>query len=665
MLSILGVLCSLGTSMPTALPMDQHLPFLIQSQKVDAKVSEKSAAADPVFLGYPHGPRDSQFVPKGRMRKSTSYELNSENGGAIHIYIARGKDSFPVEVGAKASLGAQFGRAQSQTWNAVYQRDQDQLLVFPDSAKISVGQDGYSLELRSPSHIEAKHDYVRDHLGYFLWNRQPVWKEPIAGWCSWMAHLQGVSESDVLAAADFFSRNLLEYGYNVIQVDDGYQRAMQTGKPPIEPGERFSDRWAIGNERFPSGLKDLAGRIKAKGMTPGIWVGLFLPLGLHHAEGYILGVDGKPHRGPWVNYAVNGLDDAALDEAYLETIRKLKAQGWDYFKIDTLRHVLYDNYRVNPAYWSDRGQSMETAFRRIMEKIKSEAGAKTYVLACWGTMPELAGVADGCRVGEDVAPDLDSIRRAAKYIAQFQHLNNVVWHNDPDYACLRLETELAKTWVTLTSLTGGHLMVSDPMKDYDAARVDILRRVGPPMKLRPAALQPLAPDPQWLHLSAEKDGEQWTVAARMAWQPLPASAVHLQDLGLERGKKYLAYDFWNERFLGVVQETSPFSELTQGHSQVVCFRPALDRPQVLGTNRHIGQGVVELKDAKWDGTALSGQMLLGKGRQWSLYLHVPAGFEVDGNSPKGWTLVKDGSVLKLTATEGSGWAKWKLSFRRR
>ena len=74
---------------------------------------------------------------------------------------------------------------------------------------------------------------------------------------------------------------------------------------------------------------------------------------------------GKPYRGPWVNFAMNGLKPGA-SEAYFETIKELKKQGWNYFKIDTLRHVLYDNYRKNPFYWKSNEQSMEEAFRAVV-----------------------------------------------------------------------------------------------------------------------------------------------------------------------------------------------------------------------------------------------------------------------------------------------------------
>ena len=436
-----------------------------------------------------------------------------------------------------------------------------------------------------------------------------------------------------------------------MQIDDGFQRVMQFGQDTAGR-EPFSNYWTKPNEKFPGGMESLAHEIKALGMTPGVWVGYYLPLGLQNNEGYVADPDGKPHKGPWVNYAMNGLNPSAREEAYLGTIREFKRQGWDYFKIDTLRHVLYDNYRQVPEYWNARGESMEAAYRAIMAETKA-AAKDSYVLACWGTIPELAGLADGARIGEDVGPDFDSMRRSAKYIAQFQYLNNVVWRNDPDYMCFRVPIEQARAWATLTFLAGGHLMVSDPVAGYDAAHLDALRRVGPPIYTRPFNVVPHGPDPELVTLEAEKDGEQWTVMARFAWQDLPPRNV----AGGAKGR-YLAFDFWDEKFLGSV-EAAPFHALAKGNCQVISLRPDLRRPQVLGTNRHLGQGVYELENVRWANDRLSGTFKRGPGQPWSLYIHIPAGWKLrEASSPH----EQSGEVLKLTFPVGDGPAEWSVTF---
>lgn len=617
----------------------------------------------PLFLGYPHGPKTAEFVPPGLKKETVTYSISSK--GSLNATLYASQEAFACEDRPNALLGSSFGRASSGRFNAVYDRKSDTLLtVEGEQLRLEPIKEGFALTVHGPAKLLLKRDYVKRHLGYFLWNaNSKLWKQPVAGWCSWMAYLQGVREQDVREVAHFFSSNLKEYGYNVIQIDDGFQRTPQSGDVPLAPGDRFADFWSKPNDKFPSGLGNLAHDISAQGLTPGIWVGLYLPLGIKNADGYVTDANGKPHRGPWVNYAVNGLNSAARNEAYVDSIRDLKKQGWQYFKIDTLRHVLYDNYRQTPAYWAARHESAEEAYRAILQGIRKVIGPNDYLLACWGTIPELAGIPDGCRIGEDVGPDVASMRRSAKYIAQFNYLNNVVWRNDPDYMCLRVPIPQAQTWATLTSLAGGHVMVSDPVKDYDSARVEILRKVGPPLITHPQNVSAVAPDPEWLTLQASKGGENWLVAARFAWEDQPARTMPLEELGLDPHKKYLAFDFWKSKFEGVVERSVNCEALANGECQVLSLRPLVGHPQVLGTDRHIGQGAYELEDVRWKDNQLSGRMKRGMGARWSLYIHVPDGWVLK-SKPKDADVRSVGQVIKVTFKESAGEADWSLGFHK-
>ncbi len=630
-------------------------------------VSVERSKPKPVYLGYPHGPETDEFVPEGRMAQKLVVRILAPDDGAIVTGAVRAsREGVPCSLDpAPNVVRSAATRASSSLDHAVYDRQGDWLLSAEggrvsagDRGKIRLTAEGKELTLTLFA------DYYRDHLGYFLWDwRTPVWSRPVAGWCSWMAHGQRVTEEDMVRAATFFSKRLRAYGYDVVQMDDGFQRVPQMEDEAPTTSEPIADLWTKPNAKFPSGLDGLAKRIRETGMTPGIWVGLYTPLGMK-ADGYVKGEDGKPYRGPWVNFAANALVPEALEEAYLQTFRRLKKQGWNYFKVDTLRHLLYDSYRQNPAYWRERGENPERAFRTLLTSIKKVAGRNTYTMACWGALPDLAGVADGCRIGEDVSPDWSSIEKVGKYLSRFNYLNGVVWRNDPDYMCFRATVERCRSWASIVALTGSQTMVSDPMEAYDEARLDILRRVGPPVVAKPRTLTQLERKDYW-SLQGAKGGEEWTVVARVAWKDLPAERVNLGDLGLEPHQDYLAFDFWNERFLGVVRGFARFQPLAQGDCRVVSFRKRLNRPQVLGDNRHIGQGVVELRNLSWKGNVLSGRMALGPGRSYSLYIHVPDGYEATEIAPASAKAERQGGVLKLTFPESERPAEWRVAFRRR
>lgn len=637
----------------------------------EAKPETLSENASSVFLGYPHGPKTSEFVPEGTKREVYTIALA---GGSVVLKVNGSKEAYGVCLDSSV-LRTAIGGADSTANNAVYDPKGDWLVEIPagNGARVtSKGNGKFEVTAQGAGlRINFYRDYVRNHLGYFLWDQtKKQWPTPISGWCSWAAYGQKVNEREMKAASRFFSENLMEYGWNVIQMDDGFQRVPQNMPNGMSSDERPADLWSKANNQFPSGLENLAKSIKRDGMVPGIWVGLYLPL-FSQVNGYVFGPDGGPLKGPWVNYAVDGSRTSGADTAYVQTFRDLKQQGWEYFKVDTLRHVLYDNYRKAPDYWITRGVTMEEAFRQLFAAIRKETGV--YTLACWGVMPELAGLPDGCRIGEDVGADYQSMEMSARYIAQFHHLNNLIWRNDPDYMCLRVSPEESRTWLTLEAMEGGHLMVSDPTETYDEARLDMMRRVGPPMMTKSTSFPTQAQREtgsaarELMTMNVQKDGFNWTVAARFGWKNgAAAKAESLETLGLDPQQKYVVFDFWKEEYLGEVTGQVQFATLQQGRCQVLCLRPVLDVPQIVGTNRHIGQGVVDLEGVSWKNGTLSGSYVVGKGRQFSLYVRVPKGWSLAESSAKS-TAIKEGgdaSVLRLDFPEQSGAVKWSLRFNK-
>ena len=631
--------------------------LFIHGSKAIPKEADTNLDGQPVNLGYPHGPKTSEYVPAGRKAFTREFRFQGD-ASRLKLRIPYTPDATLCSTKSAGVIGSTFGEVQNVMADSVYFRDADCLVTIEGIVK----RDGafFVLEPTRNSPVVAKTDYVQNHLGYYLWDSaRPVWQPPIVGWCSWAAYYQDITEKDMKDTSDFIAKDLLPYGYNIVQMDDGFQRTPQSGELTMKPGEHYSDYWTKPNSKFPGGLESLATYIKSKGITPGIWVGLYTPLGLSNSTDYVADDGGKPFRGPWVNYAMNGLQPGA-DEAYFETFRVLKKQGWNYFKIDTLRHILYDNYRKNPFYWKFKEQNMEEAFRAVVSGVKREVGG-SYLLACWGTMPELAGLPNGARIGEDVGPDFASMRRSAKYIAQFHHLNNIVWRNDPDYMCLRLEPELARSWASMTSLAGGHLMVSDKPGDYTPEHINIMRRVSPTVFSKPINVAQTAPDPEFFTLHNRKFGESWTVVSHHAWKAVAVKSVSLDKVGVAKGR-YHAFDFWNQKYMGIVDSKLPLGALVEGHCQVISLRPVQDHPQILGTERHISQGAFELDKVKWENNVLSGTYLVGPGQKWSLTVFVPKGYSVTKAEPKGAETKLDGQVLTVTIPISNGAVKWAVTF---
>ena len=652
------IIPTMQTQADLSVTITPGVTLFIKGAKSLPKEQDTNVEGKPVFLGYPHGPKTSEYVPEGRKAFTRSFQFQGDTS-KLRMRIPFTPDAIICNTKNDGVIGSTFGDASDVLGNSVYFRDADCLITIDGSVK----REGtfFVLEATRNSPLVAKTDYVQNHLGYFLWDpSRGIYGQPVVGWCSWAAYYQDITEANMKEATDFINKNLLPYGYNIVQMDDGFQRTPQSGDLKMNPGERYSEYWTKPNSKFPGGLDTLAAYIKGKGITPGIWVGLYTPLGLTNKRDYVQDVDSKPYKGPWVNYAMNGLNPAGAEEAYFETIRVLKKQGWNYFKIDTLRHILYDNYRKNPFYWKFYEQDMQDAFRAVLTGVRNAAGG-SYVLACWGTMPELAGIPMGARIGEDVGPDFASMRRSAKYIAQFHHLNNIVWRNDPDYMCLRLDQELARSWASMTSLVGGHLMISDKPTDYTPEHLNIMKRVSPTVFSKPINVAQEAPDPEFFTLHSRKFGESWTVVSHNAWKVLPAKSVPLSQIGLVAGK-YHAFDFWQQKYLGEVDSKLNLDALKEGHCQVIGLRPVLDHPQILGTERHISQGAFELEAIKWDKNVLAGTYRVGPGQRWNMTVFVPKDYTIAKAEPKGTDTMLDGQLLTVTMPMSSGPVAWKLTF---
>jgi hypothetical protein len=75
--------------------------------------------------------------------------------------------------------------------------------------------------------------------------------------------------------------------------------------------------------------------------------------------------------------------------------------------------------------------------------------------------------------------------------------------------------------------------------------------------------------------------------------------LNFSKAGLDPHQDYLLFDFWNQKFLGKAR--GQYSVRLKPHQcEVVSLRPNEHHPQLIGTDRHITMGGVELRDEKWD-----------------------------------------------------------------
>lgn len=588
------------------------------------------------------------------------------------------EDALPV---VRHSVGPSY----SQLNRGVYVRSGDWLLSIDHPAKALVtpvaGGDSTAFTIEATGGevtLRFRPRFYQRHRGlpyYQPWAYAP-WPGSVAGWTSWFAFRDQVTEADIHTATDAIAERLAPFGYEYVQIDDGFQR-LPIGVPA---------NWLGTNSKFPGGLQGLQDYIASHGLRPGLWTNVSFAddaFAAAHPSYFVRTPDGLPARGNWVGFVMDGANSATMNDLVLPVYRALKAQGWGYFKVDALRHLRYEGYNSHASYYAGRGTDRTRVFRSFVQQIRDVIGRDAFLLASWGPRPELAGIVDATRLGDD----------GFGYggFAQFNSFNNVVWRNDPDHI------EISRTdgfrSATLTSLTGSLLMLTDRPEVYRTDRVEAARRTAPVLFTVPGQVYDLDPSrssrlfmvehevsgagprpfeadqrlQQTLYqLDVARHFERWTVLARTDGA---LEHIRFADLGLSPTRTYVAFDFWGKRFLGGFRDSLITGPVDSLHKvQVLCLREEQPHPQLLATNRHVSCGGVDLEQLTWNGENLSGTSKVALGDDYELFLSEPAGWQAESVASTGaeatlGQLLDGWRVVTLRGSQ-SDRLTWSVRYRR-
>jgi len=151
--------------------------------------------------------------------------------------------------------------------------------------------------------------------------------------------------------------------------------------------------------------------------------------------------------------------------------------------------------------------------------------------------------------------------------------------------------------------------------------------------------------------------------------PLSGEMAETGSLGLSADKEYHIFDFWDQTYLGKLNGNATLSaKLKPLESRVCSVRQVLDRPQVLSTNRHIMQGMMELHDVQWDEAAktLSGKADVIGDDDFKIAIALN-GYTAKSSSAKNaegaLSEAADGIVELTLKTSENQSVEWNVSFR--
>jgi alpha-galactosidase len=624
----------------------------------------------------------------GRITQVVSWTAGADQitlRGTIHgTPDAIAVDADPREDGVPI-VRHSVGPSDNRLNRGVYARRDDWLLSldFPATAQVTpvAGGDSSAFAVEAVGGevtLRFRPRYYQKHRGlayYEPWTYTP-WTRSAAGWTSWYAYRDRITEADVHSAVDAIAEQLAPFGYSYVQIDDGFQRL-----PICTP-----ENWLNTNEKFPSGLMGMHDYIASHGLQPGLWTNTTcadFAWAAVHPTFFVRTPDGTLARGNWVGFVMDGANPATMRDLVLPVYRQLKAQGWSYFKVDALRHLRYEGYNSHAEFYSQRGLDRVRVYRSFVQQIRDVIGREAFLLASWGPRPELIGIIDATRLGDD----------GFGYggFAQFNSFNNLVWRNDPDH----IEIARADGYrsATITSLTGSLLMLTDRPEVYRSDRVEAARRTAPVLFTMPGQVYDIDPSrssrlfmaehevsgsgprpfeadqrlQQTLYqLDIARPFERWTVLARTPGAP---DRLGMIDLGLATGRDYVAFDFWGKRFLGAFQDTLVAGAIDPSFQvQVVCLRERQPHPQLLATNRHVSCGGVDLERVSWSGDVLAGESRVVAGDTYELYLTEPDGWVAEFVEAPGTEAElgerRDRSVRVTMRGVRTGLLAWRIQYRR-
>jgi len=207
-------------------------------------------------------------------------------------------------------------------------------------------------------------------------------------YCTWYYYGNDINRQEVLDNLDYISGKNLPF--QVYQIDNGWHSG-------------FGD-WDTDTVKFPGGMTDIADRIRAAGIVPGICTAPFVLQQTSKAVAQYPDLVLRDDRGEPCMFKTSYGDCYTLDptaenaEKFLtDLFHKLADWGYIYHKLDFLRAVfIHKNARF--AGNTTRAE----AYRRGMQIIRNAVGDNGFVNACGGLFEASAGLVEVVRSGADL-----------------------------------------------------------------------------------------------------------------------------------------------------------------------------------------------------------------------------------------------------------------------
>ncbi len=611
-----------------------------------------------------------------------------------------------------------LGQTSGSRFHSLFDRLTDTAIEFEDSAHFvrdsaRAGVLIATLPVPGNTTIRIVPDYYTKQLGvpFYTPFDDTYFKSAPIVWSSWTSYYQDVTESDIIKNADWLAANLKPYGFQYVQLDDGYDRSTKEPHTWIGPWDA---------RKFPHGPQWLTAHIKQDGLRAGLWLvpNAYAGAVKTHPDWYV-----RDHSGNTINDYLTPTLDSTNPEviAFVQRLfTTLDDWGFEYYKFDGEHAFAKYVPGVDRSRLHDPSADLVENYRQRLKAIRDVLGPQRFIEGCpAGTPLNGIGYFNSYFNGQDLYNTWQGMYPLFSSITTNGFLNHIAIYVMPgeglelgepmtveqaeksrrsvvlDVARTRerpltnFGTTLAeaRTLVSYISLSGVVYPLASVMPELPKDRVDLLKATMPTLPILPVDLFSRGNDIEWntfqstqadyyihnypeiLDLKVNNTLGAYDVVGITNWRSGTASKelAFAGDLGLPSGGSYIAFDFWNHQLLGSYQDHLSLDVGTHD-TRVLLLHPAQDHPQVLGTSRHL-TAAFSINNVNWDSatSSLSGSSETVPGDAYSLWLNVPKGYNVVQVSAAGIPVKQDrqGDLLTLTFTGNTQPVQWTVKFARR
>jgi alpha-galactosidase len=406
--------------------------------------------------------------------------------------------------------------------------------------ELVVESDGSGKQLKPGQTIQYEHIVLRkatswldllNEFGAAIAKENAIGKlKPVdfKGWATWDYYAYKFTTDDIYKNID--KLKALYPTASLIQIDAGWYGIR--GDYQVRPD--------LGGS-----MKEIADRIKAAGMVPGIWIDGFRAnssseVCVNHPEYFLHDQDGN------LIIEIKRKEGVDRDRVYFDyshpgarahiaqCIRTIvEDYGFPYVKIDFMRFGLnQDILRNKPLVKSikpyDSTMTDVERMRLGLQTMREAVGSKNYLLGCSAVFGPCIGFVDGMRTGADVSPRYQAFpERALGNLGHF-YLTGKVFNGDIDYLTFRaaadedenvskeevkrggtLTMNEIQMWADLNKLYGNCRLSSDNLLTLRSERQALVKEV-----FQFPAMDETLPLDLWQHATLKNDGFERVLARK-------------------------------------------------------------------------------------------------------------------------------------------------------